>query len=381
MGFNISSLSAFEFDLGETSFENIFIKHFLPYADEIQIKVYLLGMYYAKNRQETSISSLAKELDLPESSVFDALQYWENQNALAIVNTDGELGVSFYSLRTQVLKGTSSKNCISNPARELVEMVNSITGRTLSGAEYTFYENFRKETGGSTDILKTVLTLYYKDLNKSDFGELRNYLNSILKTRNFDLEYVAVQANHFFHRNKFYKRVKTLIGGKTEPTPPEQKMINDWLDNYGMKEEEIIRFIELQSPNTNNPTIGYINKAIVQQKSAPAADPLQEEMLKRFKFEITGTRYAVTKGERRVMLSWLQELGLSEDEILAEIDKYSPMSKGATVSDIDERIRGISNGTSSKRKKKKTSNAPDFVDEDLEALISQREAGMSNGHK
>lgn len=377
MSFIINKEPDFEFDLGETSFENIFIRHFLPHANEIQLKVYLLGMYCAKNRQETSLSALAKELEISESAVLDALQYWENRNVLAIQNTDGELGVAFYSLRTQVLRGTSSKNCISNPAKELVEMIDSITGRTLTGAEYLFYEHFQSETGGNTDILRTVLTLYYKDLNRNDFGELRNYLNGILKTREFDLEAITVSANNYFTRNRFYKKVKTLVGGKTDPTAPEQKMINEWLDTYGMTEEEIIQFIETQSPNTNHPSVGYINKTILQQRENPVSDPNQEDLFKRFKFAITGTRYALTKGERKIMLAWLQELSLNETEIFAEIDKHSPMLRGATVSGIDGRIRGISEVSDSGKKKKKTANAADFVDEELEALIMQREAKLN----
>lgn len=385
MSFRISAESHIDVDFGETAIENLFIKHFLPTADEDQIKVYLLGLYYAKHHPDVSISALAQELDISAQRVMEAFKYWENQHILTIERHDGEFGVAYLSLRSQIFAGTAPKNTALLSGKALAEMLLSVTGRTLSGAEYSYYENFMRATGGKTDILKTVLTLYYQDLKRNDFAEIRKYLDEILKTGMSDLEEITIEASHFFTRSTLYRTVKRMIGGKTDATPAEQSMINGWIDKYQMSADEILHFVETRSPNTNNPTVGFINKAIIEEKEKVAEDEQKLSLFKQLKFAITGSRYAVNQAERSMMAKWFDELGMTEAEILAEIEKYSATRRGASVAYLDERIRGIepqkeqADRKAKKARKSSGKKAGEFVDEELEALIMKREAEHSNG--
>ena len=82
MSFSLESLAL---DLGETAVENIFISDFMPRANGNFVKVYLLGLRYAKEGLQKDHKAIAKALDLLESDVFQAWEYWENQVIIQIL--------------------------------------------------------------------------------------------------------------------------------------------------------------------------------------------------------------------------------------------------------------------------------------------------------
>ena len=67
-----------EVDLGDTSIPNIFIDIFMPMADGLYVKVYLLGY---KNACDPSFNpkfnnnSIAKDLNIPLSDVLSAWKF------------------------------------------------------------------------------------------------------------------------------------------------------------------------------------------------------------------------------------------------------------------------------------------------------------------
>lgn len=341
MGFRLKNEARTDIDFGETSIENIFIKHFLPFANEEQIKVYILGMYYAKSNRDADLKTLAAELDIPESRVMSALEYWEKNDLLTIEKKEEGFGVAYFSVRSQVFAGNKNVQTLGAKSKALAEMLTSVTGKTIGSSEYAFYEKFVSDLGGDIEILRNVLILYYKDFKGNDFSEISKFLENIAKSGSRDIEHIIISANNHFSRHLLYKRVKTLIGGKAIATPAEQTMINEWMDRCGMTESEIIKFVEQNSPNSNNPSVGFINKLIKDIKGIPSEEADKLALFKRLKLEITGSRYAINKKEYSIMDAWFTELGLDENQILSEIATHSAHMRGATVGRMDEKIRGI----------------------------------------
>ncbi len=403
MSFGMGYSSKTDIDFGETSLENIFIKHFLPFADEDQLKVYILGLFYAKNNSGATISSLSEHLSITEEKVISALEYWEKSGLVSIEKTvhaseqtpctsrqtqntstqarsrlfsDEGFHIKFHSARSQIFSGSRKIESEHHKSAELAKLVTSIKKKSVSSAEYSYYEDFVSKSGGAFDILETVLALYYRDLGGSEFAEVRKFLDYTLQNNIGDLEQTALLARNFFMRNDFYKRVKLLIGGKSAATPAEQTMINSWLDEYHMSETEILRFIEEHSPDTNNPTVGFINKAIIRERTPHADEDSQTALFARLKLEITGSRYAVNKSEKRIMAAWFGELGLSESEVDEYIAKYSATQRGATVSFIDSKIRGTNEVHDSKTQplkvRNKKASAEPFENDELEKMLLAR---------
>ncbi len=371
MAFKMKKELSSEVDFGETALENVFIKHYLPSADEEQLKVYIIGLFCAKNAIELTVEAMANILDMPESKIKKSLEYWEKLGLLTLTMENGELGANFFSIRSQVFNGKNTLPTGDDLAKALSEMVLHIKKSPITNAEYSFYHKFLENNPHGMEILETVLTLYYKDKKGNQFTEVKAFLEEVLKAGYTDTEQVMIYANNYFSRQNFYKRVKLLISSKPTSTRAEQTMMNEWLDNYKMSEVEIVRFVEKHSPNTNNPTIGFINKQIIDAHSQTKEGKERLALCKKFKLEITGSRYAVNKTEQKIMWAWIDELGLSEEEILKKIEKHSPTKRGATVDYIDQCIRGVAEPkiTRKSRSKKRTSQ---FEDSELEELLNAR---------
>ena len=76
-----------EIDLGETTIANIFIDIFMPMANGLYVKVYLLGYRQAcdpNSNPKFDNNSIAKNLNIPLSDVIDAWKFWQNKNAAGV---------------------------------------------------------------------------------------------------------------------------------------------------------------------------------------------------------------------------------------------------------------------------------------------------------
>ncbi|QEK13495.1 DnaD domain protein [Crassaminicella thermophila] len=74
-----------DFDLGDTPIENIFINDFMPMANGTYVKVYLLGYKYANDKDislSVSNQTIAKHLNIPLSDVLDAWDFWEQKGII-----------------------------------------------------------------------------------------------------------------------------------------------------------------------------------------------------------------------------------------------------------------------------------------------------------
>ena len=74
-----------EIDLGETTIANIFIDIFMPMANGLYVKVYLLGYRQAcdpNSNPKFDNNSIAKNLNIPLSDVIEAWKFWENKNSI-----------------------------------------------------------------------------------------------------------------------------------------------------------------------------------------------------------------------------------------------------------------------------------------------------------
>ncbi|MDE6293072.1 MAG: DnaD domain protein [Clostridiales bacterium] len=85
--FKLSSEASLD---GAITVENKFIVEYMPYADGDYVKVYLYGLSLAarKSDADDSIERLARRLDLDESTVSAAIDYWTEQGLMSRLGDD-----------------------------------------------------------------------------------------------------------------------------------------------------------------------------------------------------------------------------------------------------------------------------------------------------
>ena len=83
---------------GAITVENKFIVEYMPYADGDYVKVYLYGLSLAarKGDADDNIERLARRLDLDETTVSAAIDYWTEQGLMARLGDD----ICYFSPRT-----------------------------------------------------------------------------------------------------------------------------------------------------------------------------------------------------------------------------------------------------------------------------------------
>lgn len=83
---------------GAITVENKFIVEYMPYADGDYVKVYLYGLSLAarKGDADDSVERLARRLDLDESTVLAAIDYWTEQGLMSRLGDD----ICYFSPRT-----------------------------------------------------------------------------------------------------------------------------------------------------------------------------------------------------------------------------------------------------------------------------------------
>ena len=92
-----------EENLGDTSIANIFIDIFMPMADGLYVKVYLLAYRNACNpdlNPNFSNKSIAKDLNIPLSDVILSWRFWESKGLVKMHKNDGPVSYTHLTLPT-----------------------------------------------------------------------------------------------------------------------------------------------------------------------------------------------------------------------------------------------------------------------------------------
>lgn len=271
-----------EVDLGDTSIPNIFIDIFMPMADGLYVKVYLLGYKNAcdpTSNPKFNNNSIAKDLNIPLSDVLSAWKFWESKNIVKMHKNEGlddfDYSVEFLDLKKQYIENTTvnTKSIKSNPSaivsvaenpsiRKMFNSINQTVGRHLDPGEkigildimnkynmnsemMTFaYEHVKERTGSSKPV-------------KYIEGVIRNWYDSNLYTPND----VTVSFNARTERYLLYKTIFNELGFLRQPSRSEKETINVWVDEFKMDIEVILEACS-KSKNISNPSITYIDGII-----------------------------------------------------------------------------------------------------------------------
>lgn len=372
-------------DFGETAVENIFIREYMPHASADQIKVYILGLLYARTRPEFSLNFLAEELSVFPEYARQCFEHWENLGLLQIEYDDDleDFVVEYNSIRVMTyMEGSAGDQKIS-PSHEdrLGQMVSEIRGSGINSSQFGRLSQFISQNDNGFEILKAVLTFYYKDKQGTKFSAVSKILREIQRQKIVEPMDALALADARYNRSEYHSSVKRIISDRAQTNKAERDTMNLWIDELGFSEKEILDIVQANATKSVSPTINFMH-AIIQQKYD--SDPETREKEKRYrkiKKRITGTRYAVTAAERAVIDAWTGELHLTEEQIFEEIDKHSVRMKGASVGKVDDRIRNPNSGrgeyqSSGVRGARKAQKNERYKDTELEAKLLARSKKM-----
>lgn len=150
--------------LNFTPVSNVFIEKYMPNARGEFIKVYLLMLKY-NSTGELGVSSsiLASSLNLLESDIINALNYWNDEGVLKFIPIDkmGNYNIEFIDL----VEDSNTKNKEVNllealnktSTKDMLNDIEILLGRPLSPTEMTTYLGWQEDFNFSSELILILL--------------------------------------------------------------------------------------------------------------------------------------------------------------------------------------------------------------------------------
>lgn len=163
-----------------------FIENYMPEANGAYVKVYLLALSLAVYGYEMSASSIASQLNLLESDVINAFDYWNKKGALKYDKDSGNISFSAkeenINVSIPIRQAEPIQNTESSPIKKSIDQVSNamtqnkeladlcllaqeILGKTLTNSEIETLYYFYDELQLSPEVI-TILLEYCVSNNK-----------------------------------------------------------------------------------------------------------------------------------------------------------------------------------------------------------------------
>ena len=222
-----------------TPVSNIFIEKYMPNARGEFVKVYLLLLKYnVAGEMGVSSSIISANLNILESDVINAINYWNDEGVIELVPIDkmGNFNIEFIDLSKEDKTQNKEVNLLealnNNSRKDMLADIERLLGRPLSPVEMTNYLSWEEDYNLSTELTLLLLE-YYIQRGKTDY----RYLNKIAQSWHEMKITTLEQAQHYITMNedkwaKIRHILKYLGINNTEIMKPQEKMLEKWIMEF-----------------------------------------------------------------------------------------------------------------------------------------------------
>lgn len=251
---------------GYTPVSNIFIDKYMPRARGEYIKVYLLMLKYSASG-ELGVSSniIANNLNLLESDIINALNYWNEEGVIKFAPIDnlGNFNIEFTPLEEEASVNDSKLNLLdaltSGGTKEMLKEIEKLLARPLSSKEMSSYLSWEKDFNFSSELI-LLLVEYCVSKGKSDTRYIEKVAISWHEAKITSIE----EAQQYIKKgeDKWMKirKVLSYLGIKnTEVMKPQEDMMDKWLSTYNFTLEVIFKACDICFERLNRADFKYID--------------------------------------------------------------------------------------------------------------------------
>ena len=252
--------------LGFTPVNNIFIEKYMPQARGEFIKIYLLMLKHdISGELGVSSSILASSLNLLESDIMNALNYWNDQGVIKFTKIDkmGNFNVEFVDLIQEPTTSPKQVDLLealgSTTTKDMLKDIEILLARPLSPNEMSIYLNWQREFGFSSELI-LILMEYCISKGKSD----SRYIEKVALSWH-DLKITTIeQAQNLITKTEDkwinIRKILTYLGiTNTDIMKPQQDLIEKWLLIYKFPNEIILKACDICFERLNRADFKYID--------------------------------------------------------------------------------------------------------------------------
>lgn len=253
-------------DLNFTPVSNIFIERYMPKARGEFIKVYLLMLKYNTSGEAgVSSSILASSLNLLESDILNAFNYWNDEGVIKLIPIDkmGNFTIEFVDL-TQDSKTTNKEvNLLEaltkNSTKDMLSDIERILGRPLSPKEMTTYLSWEDDFNFSTELI-LILLEYCISKGKSDY----RYIEKVaIAWHNMKISTVEDAQNYIKKAEDKWIKIRHILNylgiKNADLMKPQEEMFEKWIIDYNFSIPIIEKACNICFQRLNRADFKYID--------------------------------------------------------------------------------------------------------------------------
>lgn len=249
-----------------TPVSNIFLEKFMPKARGEFVKVYLLLLKYSCSGElGVNSSIIATSLNLLESDIMNAVNYWSDEGLIKLVPVDkfGNFNIEFQDISEEITPDNGQLNLLeelnNSSNMDTMQEIEKLLGRTLSPIEMQKYLSWQKEYNFSPEML-IILIQYCISKGKTDYRYFERVAISWFDEgiKNID----DVQQYIKKHEDKWvkYRKILAYLGIKdAEMMKPQEQMLEKWIVTWGFSIEVIQKACDICFERLNRADFKYID--------------------------------------------------------------------------------------------------------------------------
>ncbi|NDO18380.1 DnaD domain protein [Lachnospiraceae bacterium MD329] len=244
-----------------------FVERLMPSANGAYVKVYLMALALGVKSEEMSTAEMAGKLNLLESDVVNALEYWNKLGALKYSREQ----VSFGSDVSEVQESKPQKKDMEeirgamteNPElADLCTLSQEILGKTLRNKDIETLYWFYDELGLSPEVI-TMLLEYCVSKDKRNM----NYIEKVAISWHENGIVTIDAADRFINNEKeksgYFYSLRKLFGiDNRSLSKTEETYLKSWRDDLGMDENMVGLAYEYCIMQTSKLSFPYMNSII-----------------------------------------------------------------------------------------------------------------------
>jgi len=308
--------------------DNLFIAQYMPFANEVQIKVYLYGLmqcYYPGIQAD----NMEQALGLTDEQIKEAFLFWQGRNLVQIVQED-PLRVEYRSMRQSALMADAP--ALPGKYHALVQAVQGLLApRHLSAAElkrvYDWVEVFGLEEAAVLALVSHCVEVKGKRAGIK-------YMDTVARAWADEDIRTAEQANERIHRYK-----EQLSGAQAvlkrwrlsrKATQDELDLYQKWESGWGFTREAVLEAC-VALTKAERPSFLYLNAVLESLYQAQVKEPAairayfeqQDEhaSLARMVFDRAGIYRAAKPNERSQLAMFVQQWNMPVELLLLAADQ------------------------------------------------------------
>ncbi|NLL31559.1 MAG: DnaD domain protein [Clostridiales bacterium] len=249
-----------------TPLSNIFIERYMSKARGEFVKVYILMLKYSYTGEiGVNASILATALNLLESDIINALNYWNEEGVIKFTPIDkmGNFDIEFVDLSSENDSSSNEINLLkelSNEANKgMIRDIEKLMGRPVSPSEITTYIQWKQDFGFSPELILLLIN-YCVTKGKNNY----RYIEKVAIAWN-DLNIKTVDdAQEHIRKTEdkwgTYREILKFLGIRNaEIMKPQEDMLEKWTTVYNFSLDIIKKACDICFQRLNRADFKYID--------------------------------------------------------------------------------------------------------------------------